>query len=131
MATPHFQGSDDEADYQRALYERELFRAKHSRSANPDLRSPAISKREKFEHQRREAAGLVILLLLYLQPLTPRMVEHLLPISWATLAVSRTTGSGKKEQAARDLEERRKSLAKRGQDLRSHTPACSRLHLPV
>lgn len=115
-ALHHYQGSEDEEDYQKAMAAQEMFRAKHSRSVSRGLNSPAVTKRERSESRRREAAEAAeasdILL-----PLTHRIpdvraasTEHA-----GDLRQMKDERQRKKEQAARELEERRKSLAKRPQ----------------
>lgn len=108
------QGSEDEADLKHAMLAQEAFRAKHSRSTSQALTSPAVSvgRREKSETRHGDANE-------------PR--EAVIPLMTRSRAAS-TDHAGdlrqikddrqkKKDQAARELEERRKSLAKR-----SHTP---------
>ncbi|CAM1509162.1 Fc.00g029010.m01.CDS01 [Cosmosporella sp. VM-42] len=111
-ATVHYQGSEDEEDFRRAMEEQELFRAKHSRSASRGLNSPLVSvKRDRSESRRRransEAADV-------LGPLAAHgratSTEHA-----GDLRAIKDERQRKKEQAARELEERRKSLAKRPQ----------------
>ncbi|KAK2687649.1 hypothetical protein QWA68_014224 [Fusarium oxysporum] len=84
-AIHHYQGSEDEEDYRAAMAAQEEFRNKHSRSGSRGLNSPALSKQDVSEHRSR-----------------------------ANSEVASFDGSisRKKEQAARELEERRKSLAK-------------------
>ena len=102
---PHFQGSEDEEDYQKALLAQEKFRARHNGSRDPA--SPAVTRREHSETRAKEAAE----------------ARDTLP-SLVTSRATSTEHAGdlrrmkeerqrKREQAARDLEERRKSLAQR------------------
>lgn len=106
----HYQGSEDEEDYQRAMFEQEIFRAKHSRSANRGLNSPAVTKRDRSKSRLRdtsEARDTVAPLMTHLRATS---TEHA-----GDLRRTKEERQRKKEQAARDLEERRKSLAKRPQ----------------
>ncbi|KAM5345741.1 hypothetical protein ACJ41O_011602 [Fusarium nematophilum] len=107
----HYQGSEDEEDFRAAMIAQEEFRAKHSRSATRGLNSPALAKRDRSESRRRransEAADI-------LAPLVPHAraasTEHA-----GDLRQMKDERQRKKDQAARELEERRKSLAKRPQ----------------
>ena len=108
------QGSEDEAELQQAMEAQEAFRAKHSRSTSQAVTSPAVSvsRRERSEshtgdvNEARDAT----------MPLTARSraasTEHA-----GDLRQMKDERQRKRDQAARELEERRKSLAKR-----SHTP---------
>ncbi|EHK45402.1 hypothetical protein TRIATDRAFT_221851 [Trichoderma atroviride IMI 206040] len=105
----HYQGSEDEEDFRKAMQAQEDFRAKHSRSVGLIGSSPAMSRRENPESRRKEAAisddrGPA--------PLLPHIraasTEHA-----GDLRKMKDERQRKKEQAARELEERRKSLAKR------------------
>ena len=106
-STLHFAGSEDEEDYKAAVAEREMFRAKHSRSRG--LPSPATTLNGAASESGRMRAE--------------EAADVLKPMTFHTRAVS-TEHAGdlrtmkddrmrKKQQAARDLEERRRSLAKR------------------
>ncbi|KAL5592534.1 hypothetical protein FOBRF1_013560 [Fusarium oxysporum] len=85
-AIHHFQGSEDEEDYRAARAAQEEFRNKHSRSGSRGLNSPALSKQDVSEHRSR-----------------------------ANSEVQMQDERRRKEQAARELEERRRSLSKRAQ----------------
>ncbi|KAK5997278.1 hypothetical protein PT974_02633 [Cladobotryum mycophilum] len=106
----HYQGSEDEEDYQRAMQAHEEFRAKHSRSVSRGLNSPAVSRRELSESRRKDTAeALDILAPLVHNPLSrAASTEHA-----GDLRRMKDDRQRKKEQAARELEERRRSLAKR------------------
>lgn len=109
-AALHYQGSEDEEDFKKAMQEQESFRAKHSRSASRGLNSPIVTKRERSESRRREAAEALDTL--------PPLVAHARAASTehaGDLRQMKDERQRKKEQAARELEERRKSLAKRPQ----------------
>ncbi|KAI0025253.1 hypothetical protein F4780DRAFT_768476 [Xylariomycetidae sp. FL0641] len=107
-----FYGSDDEADYQAALEAQEQFRNRHNRSKDPS--SPvAYRARDRSESRRRRNK-------------TPADQEPPMPTQQLEdrprLRDTRGTGDLrlisterqlKKEAAARELEERRKSLARR------------------
>ncbi|CAJ2511669.1 Uu.00g072940.m01.CDS01 [Anthostomella pinea] len=112
-AQAKFYGSDDEADLQAALEAQELFRNRHNRSGSQkDPSSPVVYRsRDRSESRRRRNK-------------TPADQEPPLPAQ--TLEQSRayatpaddmkhimTERQLKKEAAARELEERRKSLARR------------------
>ncbi|KAK4094884.1 hypothetical protein PCL_03139 [Purpureocillium lilacinum] len=106
----HYQGSEDEEDLTKAMLARETFRAKHSRSGSRTVSSPLVSKRERSESRRKEAAEAVDTL--------PALVSHGRATSTehaGDLRQMKDERQRKKEQAARELEERRKSLAKRPQ----------------
>lgn len=88
----------------------ETFRAKHSRSASRGLNSPIVAKREHSESRRREVAEVTDTL--------PPPAAHGRAVSTehaGDLRQMKDERQRKKEQAARELEERRKSLAKRPQ----------------
>ncbi|PNY26410.1 Uncharacterized protein TCAP_03658 [Tolypocladium capitatum] len=106
----HYQGSEDEDDFKKATEAQEYFRAKHSRSASRSLTSPIVTKREHSESRRREAADAIDTL--------PPLAAHGRAVSTehaGDLRQMKDERQRKKEQAARELEERRKSLAKRPQ----------------
>jgi hypothetical protein len=108
-----YQGSDDEADYQAAIEAQEQFRNRHNRSAGlKDPSSPDVSKsRDRSESRKRKNK-------------TPADQEPPLPAQPTRDQQIVYTHAGdlkqislerqlKKEAAARELEERRKSLARR------------------
>lgn len=106
----HYQGSEDEEDFQKAVQAREAFRAKHNGSASRGMNSPIVSRRERSESRRRDAAEALDTL----PPLTTHSrggsKEHA-----GDLRRMKEERQRKKDQAAFELEERRKSLAKRAQ----------------
>lgn len=106
------QGSEDEEDLKRAMLDQEAFRARHSRSVSQSLNSPAASKRETSETRRKDDIEAIDIL----PPLPVRSraasTEHA-----GDLRQFKDERLKRKEQAARELEERRKSLAQR-----AHTP---------
>ncbi len=110
----HLQGSEDEEDLKRAMEEQEAFRAKHSRSVGQGLNSPATSRRETSETRLRDFA---IPNLLDNPPLTGHHLRAASTEHAGDLRQFKDERLKRKEQAARELEERRKSLAKR-----AHTP---------
>ncbi|KAH7040165.1 uncharacterized protein B0I36DRAFT_234458 [Microdochium trichocladiopsis] len=107
LSAPHVYGSDDEEDYRAALEAQEAFRNRHNRSASiRDPQSPAVGRHgDRSESQRRIK--------------TPALPDASMP--QRQRSVSRTGDLKaimnerqlKKEAAARELEERRKSLARR------------------
>ncbi|RDA91717.1 hypothetical protein CP533_2342 [Ophiocordyceps camponoti-saundersi (nom. inval.)] len=106
---PHYQGSEDEEDLVRAMRAQESFRAKHGRSTSRGIKSPANScQHERSESSRRKrdddspAA--------FHPHGRAASTEHA-----GDLRVMKDERQRKREQAARELEERRKSLAKRPQ----------------
>ncbi|KJZ80192.1 hypothetical protein HIM_00042 [Hirsutella minnesotensis 3608] len=107
----HYQGSEDEEDFKKAMREQEDFRAKHSRSSSRGLHSPSVARRERSESRRREAE----------EP-DGRPAQHQ-PVNGRAMSTEhagdlrrmKDERQRKKEEAARELEERRKSLAKRPQ----------------
>ncbi|PHH90425.1 hypothetical protein CDD83_3662 [Cordyceps sp. RAO-2017] len=106
----HYQGSEDEEDFKRAMQEREDFRAKHSRSSSRGLQSPAAAKRERSGSRRREVVEVPDSRPLVVSHGRAASTEHA-----GDLRRMKDERHRKKEQAARELEERRKSLAKRPQ----------------
>lgn len=123
--------SDDEADYRAALEAQEQFRNRHNRSGSTrDPSSPAISKaRDRSESRRRRnktpADQEPPIPAQSAQPAQPaQLVQFALPPQPARDQYTAQTNAGdlkqislarqlKKEAAARELEERRKSLARR------------------
>lgn len=107
----HYQGSEDEEDFRLAMEAQEQFRAKHSRSVTRGLNSPALNKRDRSESRRRransESHDMIAPMLLHTRATS---TEHA-----GDLRQMKDERQRKKEQAARDLEERRKSLAQRPQ----------------
>ncbi|KAL6412747.1 hypothetical protein AUP68_03953 [Ilyonectria robusta] len=106
----HYQGSEDEEDFKAAMVAQELFRAKHSRSSSRGLNSPVVAMKEQPETRARaqtEAAETVGLPAIHGRAAS---TEHA-----GDLRQMKDERQRKKEQAARELEERRKSLAKRPQ----------------
>ncbi|KAM0457666.1 hypothetical protein ACHAPV_006560 [Trichoderma viride] len=105
----HYQGLEDEQDFRRAVQAQEDFRAKHSRSVGHIGSSSAMSRRENPESRRKEAS---ISDDRDPAPLLPHIraasTEHA-----GDLRKMKDERQRKKEQAAWELEERRKSLAKR------------------
>ncbi|UKZ73347.1 hypothetical protein TrVFT333_000993 [Trichoderma virens FT-333] len=107
----HYQGSEDEEDFRAAMQAQIEFRAKHSRSVGHNVNSPAVSRREHTESRRREATES--------REAVPAVLSHTVHIRAAStehagdLKKMKDERQRKKEQAARELEERRKSLAKR------------------
>ncbi|KAH6656834.1 hypothetical protein BKA67DRAFT_590646 [Truncatella angustata] len=113
QAAQFYVASDDEEDYRAAVEAQEAFRAKHNGSRGvKEPTSPAVHRaRDTSEPRRRRAK-------------TPALENIVVPLQPATPAVSGPARSGdlkqimterqlKKEAAARELEERRKSLARR------------------
>lgn len=117
--------SDDEADYRAALEAQELFRTRHNRSGSTkDPSSPAISKaRDRSESRRRrnktpadleppipaQSAQPIPLA----QPAQPTRDQYTAQTNAGDLKHISLARQLKKEAAARELEERRKSLARR------------------
>ncbi|KAG5935493.1 hypothetical protein E4U53_000420 [Claviceps sorghi] len=112
-AALHYLGSEEEEDFKKALMEHESFRAKHGRSTSHDMAGPAdipVVVDGDGSKSRQVEAG--------------EARDALSPVAIQGRAMS-TEHAGdlrqikdrqrKKEQAARELEERRKSLAKRSQ----------------
>ncbi|KAK3989780.1 IDC1 protein [Cladorrhinum sp. PSN332] len=130
---PHFYGSDDEEDYKQAMEDKERFRQRNNRSASTNrgvpaspmsVRSHAWSTREtsgREQHDtlrrttshagtdsssRRKKIG---------APLPTPAPMQLVHDTSGDLKIMKDERQLKKEQAARELEERRKSLAQRAQ----------------
>ncbi|OAQ96414.1 hypothetical protein LLEC1_00889 [Akanthomyces lecanii] len=110
----HLQGSDDEEDLKRAMEEQEAFRAKHSRSVGQGINSPATSRRGVSESRPREFTIPDLPNDASLAGRPPRAAST---VQVGDLRQVKDERMRRKEQAARELEERRKSLAKR-----AHTP---------
>lgn len=109
--TPHYQGSEDEEDYQRALQAREMFRSRHNKSASHGLNSPALSRRERSSSRPGDVRDV---------PTPAPATSHSRATSTehaGDLRRMKEERQRKKEQAAQELEDRRKSLAQR-----AHTP---------
>ncbi|KAI3570955.1 hypothetical protein IWW34DRAFT_899788 [Fusarium oxysporum f. sp. albedinis] len=109
-AIHHYQRSEDEEDYRTAMATQEEFRNKHSRSGSRGLGSPALNKQGASEHWRRanfEAANFDGSISVHGRAAS---TEHA-----GDLKQMKDERQRKKEHAARELEERRKSLAKRAQ----------------
>ena len=108
---PHYQGSEDEEDYQKAVRAQEEFRAKHNGSRGPN--SPIVSRRERSESRAKDLTEARDILPPLSSNLRATSTEHA-----GDLRRMKEERQRKKEQAARELEERRKSLAQR-----SRTPS--------
>ncbi|KAI8672207.1 hypothetical protein NCS56_00683300 [Fusarium sp. Ph1] len=108
---PHYQGSEDEEDYRAAMAAQEEFRNKHSRSVSRGLNSPSVGgKRSPSETRiRANSDAIEIPEPLFAHGRTAS-TDHA-----GDLKQMKDDRQRKKEQAARELEERRKSLAKRPQ----------------
>ncbi|KAM0279537.1 hypothetical protein ACHAO9_011665 [Fusarium lateritium] len=109
VAMPHYQGSEDEEDFRAAMAAQEEFRSKHSRSVSRGQNSPALSKEDPAETRRRANSEVVPDGSLSTHG-RAASTEHA-----GDLKQMKDERQRKKEQAARELEERRKSLAKRAQ----------------
>ena len=110
--TPHFQGSEDEEDYRRALEDQERFRSRHNRSTSRSTKDPTSSIETKC---RDHSQGRM-----FQDRNTPEngMGETLASSELAArvrevVGAVRNDRQQKKEAAARELEERRQSLARR------------------
>lgn len=112
----HFEGSEDEEDFRRAMEEQTRFRNKAARSRDgtrggSKSREPSPAQgvgREVSESRRREHNSSV-------EPLRVRTpaVRFTAAVHAGDLRTIKDERQLKKEAAARELEERRKSLAKR------------------
>ncbi|KAI0809531.1 hypothetical protein GGR55DRAFT_679365 [Xylaria sp. FL0064] len=122
--------SDDEADYRAAVEAQEQFRNRHNRSVNQDPSSPAVSRaRERSESRRRrnktpaeQEPPMPVQQVQQAQPSPPIQPVQAAQPSRDVLTTQASVGDLKqislerqlkKEAAARELEERRKSLARR------------------
>ncbi|KAI1129836.1 hypothetical protein F5Y10DRAFT_143280 [Nemania abortiva] len=123
-----YASSDDEADYRAALEAQEQFRSRHNRSGSAkDPSSPAVSKaRDRSESRRRrnktpadqeppmpaQAAqpAQPVQPIQLLQPVRDQLTAQTSVGDLKQISLERQL---KKEAAARELEERRKSLARR------------------
>ncbi|KAF6827971.1 WD g-beta repeat protein [Colletotrichum plurivorum] len=115
----HYQGSEDEEDFARAVIAQENFRNRHNRSTSQTgsrkALSPELTKtfpqRDRSESRRRRPVE---------SSEQPRELPMMQPKSRAAskehagdLKAMKDERQRKKEEAARELEERRKSLAQR------------------
>lgn len=119
----HYQGSEDEEDYKRAMMDREAFRAKHSRSTSRGLNSPSTTRHERSQSGRREPAPETIEILP--PPTTVTTRSRAASVSTEHVGDLRRMADDRqrrKELAALELEERRKSLAKRAETPRIPHP---------
>ncbi|KAI8964748.1 hypothetical protein F5Y11DRAFT_69542 [Daldinia sp. FL1419] len=130
MSAPmHFYGSDDEGDYQAAVAAKEQFRNRHNRSGNhsqKDPSSPAVSRaRDRSESRRRRnktpgeqdpmpvSQPAPLVLKQQVPPPPPPAPQKPIEARAGDLKLISAERQLKKEAAARELEERRKSLARR------------------
>ncbi|CAI6097049.1 unnamed protein product [Clonostachys chloroleuca] len=105
----HYEGSEDEEDYRRAVEAQELFRAKHNGSASRAPSSPVATKRDRSGSRRRDVSEFRDI-----PPPPPSVHGRAASTEHAgDLRLMKEERQRKKEQAARELEERRKSLAHR------------------
>ena len=107
-ATPHYQGSEDEEDYHRALQDQEMFRAKHNKSASRGLNSPMMNRRDRSASRPRDVYEV--------RDVPPPVMSHNRATSTehaGDLRRMKEERQRKKDLASRELEERRKSLAHR------------------
>ncbi|KAJ2905153.1 uncharacterized protein MKZ38_006231 [Zalerion maritima] len=106
VTTPHFQGSEDEEDYRRALEDQERFRTRHNRSTSRGLKEPTspilARRRERSQSRNRSTAALE----------AAEEGSRKISVSSETRK-PHNDRQVKKELAARELEERRQSLARR------------------
>ncbi|EXK80754.1 hypothetical protein FOQG_14787 [Fusarium oxysporum f. sp. raphani 54005] len=109
-AIHHYQGSEDEEDYKAAMAAQEEFGNKHSHSGSRGLGSPALSKQDTSEHRHKANSEVVNFDVSISVHGRAASTEHA-----GDLKQMKDERQRKKEQAARELEERRKSLAKRAQ----------------
>ncbi|KAK1987802.1 hypothetical protein LZ30DRAFT_777246 [Colletotrichum cereale] len=115
----HYQGSEDEEDYIKAVIAKENFRNRHNRSTSQNGSRKGLSpelarefpRRDRSESRRRQAGEVLD---------QPRDVAPTQSKSRAAstehagdLKAMKDDRQRKKEEAARELEERRKSLAQR------------------
>ncbi|TVY73761.1 hypothetical protein Focb16_v005978 [Fusarium oxysporum f. sp. cubense] len=109
-AIHHYQRSENEEGYRAAMATQEEFRNKHSRSGSRGLGSPALSKQDTLEHRRRANSDVANFDGSISVHCRAASTEHA-----GDLKQMKDERQRKKEQATRELEERRKSLAKRAQ----------------
>ncbi|EGO56580.1 hypothetical protein NEUTE1DRAFT_83916 [Neurospora tetrasperma FGSC 2508] len=124
----HFYGSEDEEDYRRALEDREKFRQRHNRSVSKNGRGESItspisgrghdwggrerstsrqrSDKRSESHQTDRRQRIPV-------PMPTPAPMQLVTDSSGDLKVMMNERQLKKEQAQRELEERRRSLARR------------------
>ncbi|KAI0832966.1 hypothetical protein F5Y06DRAFT_301384 [Hypoxylon sp. FL0890] len=122
MSAPmKFYGSDDEEDYRAAIAAQEQFRNRHNRSGNQkDPSSPAVSRaRDRSQSRKRnktpaeqEQEPVPVAPPVPKQQLQPLQLQTSAPRAGDLKLIS-AERQLKKEAAARELEERRKSLARR------------------
>ncbi|KAK8024817.1 hypothetical protein PG990_002640 [Apiospora arundinis] len=111
----HFFGSDDEKDYQAAVEQQENFRNRHNRSRGmKEPASPAVQRgaRDRSEsRKRRVKTPMEMEAMENPAPLSSQVYKE--PIRAGAMKSILTDRQAKKEAAARELEERRRSLALR------------------
>ncbi|KAK7949112.1 uncharacterized protein PG986_009998 [Apiospora aurea] len=109
----HFFGSDDEKDYQAAVEQQENFRNRHNRSRGmKEPNSPAVSRRDRSEsRKRRVKTPMELEAMENPAPLSSQVYKD--PARAGAMKSILTERQAKKEAAARELEERRRSLALR------------------
>ncbi|KAK8006174.1 WD domain-containing protein [Apiospora marii] len=110
----HFFGSDDEKDYQAAVEQQENFRNRHNRSRGmKEPNSPAVHRaRDRSEsRKRRVKTPLELEAMENPAPLSSQVYKE--PARAGAMKSILTERQAKKEAAARELEERRRSLALR------------------
>ncbi|KAF4496706.1 hypothetical protein FAGAP_7130 [Fusarium agapanthi] len=106
----HYQSSGDKEDYKAPMTAQLEFRNKRSRSSSQGLGSPVLSKQDASEHRRRANSEITNFdgsISIHDRAATTERASDLKQM--------KDERQRKKEQAARELEERRKSLAKRAQ----------------
>jgi hypothetical protein len=104
----HYQGSEDEEDYQRALQDQEMFRNKHNKSASRGLNSPMVTRRDRSASRPRDVYEA--------RDVPPPVMSHNRATSTehaGDLRRMKEERQRKKELASKELEERRRSLAHR------------------
>jgi len=108
----HYEGSEDEEDFRKALEEQERFRTRHNRSTS------TVTPRTSYTATKRDRSGSRSGSALN-SPELNREVPAVIKLApppkdhAGDLRAMKDERQRKKEQAARDLEERRKSLAQR------------------
>ncbi|KAK8134878.1 hypothetical protein PG984_006890 [Apiospora sp. TS-2023a] len=110
----HFFGSDDEKDYQAAVEQQENFRNRHNRSRGmKEPNSPAVCRaRDRSEsRKRRVKTPMELEAMENPAPLSSQVYKE--PARAGAMKSILTERQAKKEAAARELEERRRSLALR------------------
>lgn len=108
----HYQGSEDEEDYRKAVEEQEKFRSRNNRSTSRNVREPSPGMGRSGRDRSQSRRGTKERDSPENRTRTPAITTPA-AVSVGDLRQTKDIRTLKKEAAARELEERRKSLARR------------------